>query len=302
MAKNTTLYFDQYLSAQDSGNELAEVTVCATNWDYMVSYSVTDCTETWNKCGQQVDCTTGAPLEAQHCTPYIKQALGCTPPAPPTPPSSGGGGGTTPPTPTPTPTINKILCGIFADIINKICKTEGGYVNNPNDKGGPTNHGIAWATWQEYSEKYLGVEPTLGNLINLTTADAQKIYKGEYWDAIYADQIQDGDMRYALADFYVNAKGNALKTLQRTLNQLGANVTVDGAMGSQTLNAINQANPVDLYNKFNDNRQAYYNRLCNSPNIPFADREKNKKNINGWTNRVNSFKDKTNNNMYNVNC
>jgi len=88
------------LSAQNSGNELPELSVCAHHFpDYMVSYSVTDCTETWNRCTQQTVCSTGEPIEALHCAPYIKQALGCTPPAPPPPPIPGGGGVITPPTP-----------------------------------------------------------------------------------------------------------------------------------------------------------------------------------------------------------
>ena len=39
----------------------------------------------------------------------------------------------------------------FKKISKIILRHEGGYVNRSDDKGGPTNHGIAWPTWQKYA-------------------------------------------------------------------------------------------------------------------------------------------------------
>ena len=196
--------------------------------------------------------------------------------------------------------INKALCGSFHDIINKIFDSEKGFWNDPI--GGYTNHGIKFSVWQANAQKYLGEAPTLENLQNLTTDQAELIYRGEYWNVVHAEQINDGDIRYAVVDFFINAYSGAIKTMQETLNQLGANVAVDGGMGSETINAINNANSVLLYNTYNQNRLAFYNYLCTNPRFAKAKRDKYQKNMNGWRNRVNSFKQKTSSNMYNVNC
>jgi lysozyme family protein len=68
---------------------------------------------------------------------------------------------------------------------------------------------------------------------------------------------------------------------------------VDGGVGSQTIAAINAANPIDLYNTYKSNRQNFYN------NIAANDPTQNKF-INGWTTRVNSFKNKLPNFFKNV--
>ncbi|MGV3593851.1 MAG: glycosyl hydrolase 108 family protein [Sediminibacterium sp.] len=96
--------------------------------------------------------------------------------------------------------------------------------------------------------------PTLYNLQHLTDDQTKTLYKKLYWDPIHADQIIDGDLRFLLFDFFVNSGGNAVKVLQRTINETGgAPVAVDGVMGANTLNAINAINPITLYNNFKSN-------------------------------------------------
>lgn len=70
----------------------------------------------------------------------------------------------------------------FKKISAIVLQHEGGYVNRANDKGGPTNHGIAWNTWQAYAMKDIGVEPTIENLKSLTADQAEKIYLKRYWE------------------------------------------------------------------------------------------------------------------------
>ncbi|HUS00805.1 MAG TPA: glycosyl hydrolase 108 family protein [Chitinophagaceae bacterium] len=203
--------------------------------------------------------------------------------------SCGCIGGTTGRTKCPPP------CNTFEFRVKSVLKTEGGFINDPKDPGGATNKGICWNTWQSSAMSILGINPTLQNLENLTEDQAMSIYKNLYWDKVNADNITDGDIRYLIFDFYVNAGGNSVKVLQRTLNQLGSNVSVDGAMGAQTLSAINSANKIDLYNTYKANRQAYYNNIV-------ANNPSQSKWINGWTNRVNSFINKSESFFSDVNC
>ena len=48
----------------------------------------------------------------------------------------------------------------FEDIIKVVLHAEGGFVNDPDDKGGATNHGV---TQQSYS-KFLGREATIDDV------------------------------------------------------------------------------------------------------------------------------------------
>ena len=96
-------------------------------------------------------------------------------------------------------------CNQFENRVKQVINAEGGFVDDPADSGGATNKGIAWKTWKNNAKSVLGVQPTLDNLKNLTDAQAKQIYRHTFWDAISADQINDGDVRYLLFDFYVNS-------------------------------------------------------------------------------------------------
>jgi len=117
-----------------------------------------------------------------------------------------------------------------------------------------------------------------------------------------------------LFDFHVNAGGNAIKVLQKTLNQLGSSLAVDGIIGQQTINEINNFdNQIALYNTFKSNRKSYYNSITENsinkyiakhPNASEAEIKSKtfKKFINGWINRANHFLDKTSTNYLYINC
>ena len=63
--------------------------------------------------------------------------------------------------------------------IQRILQREGGYVNNPNDRGGMTNYGISQRAY-----------PNL-DIANLTPEDAAGIYQRDYYDAIGADMLPE---------------------------------------------------------------------------------------------------------------
>lgn len=187
-------------------------------------------------------------------------------------------------------------CSTFDLRVDNVLDSEGGYVNNPDDKGGPTNRGIAWATWQENARSVLGVDPTLSNLQSLTEEGAKKIYEKKYWDRSGGYDINDGDIRYFMFDFYVNSGGWAVKTLQKSLNELnGISLVVDGAIGPNTLMAVNSSNSVELYNKLKEKRLDFYEKIVE--NDPTQEQF-----LEGWKNRLDEFEDKSETNSENVNC
>lgn len=61
-------------------------------------------------------------------------------------------------------------------ILGQIIRREGGFVNNPSDKGGPTNFGITQDTLSEY----LSRPATVDDVKNLSEGVAREIYRKEY--------------------------------------------------------------------------------------------------------------------------
>lgn len=67
------------------------------------------------------------------------------------------------------------------EIFNTILGKEGGYVNHPDDKGGPTNWGITQATARAHGYT--------GDMRNLTRQQAMDIYEADYWYGPRFDQV-----------------------------------------------------------------------------------------------------------------
>lgn len=117
------------------------------------------------------------------------------------------------------------------DIINATVKAEGGYVNDPSDKGGETNYGITVATAR--------ANGYTGSMRELPLQTAKDIYRNEYLvkpgfstfpSAIAAELFDTG----------VNmGPATATKFLQRAVNALqGSGLAVDGKMGPATRGAV----------------------------------------------------------------
>lgn len=126
------------------------------------------------------------------------------------------------------------------DIIDRVLKSEGGFVNNPNDKGGPTNFGITAARLGEWRK--LGRVATVAEVQALTEAEARQIYQAWYIDDPGFGQIADGYLRAVVVDSGVlyGTKRAAL-WLQQALG-----VAADGVIGGQTTTALQAATDMGL--------------------------------------------------------
>lgn len=124
-------------------------------------------------------------------------------------------------------------------VIENILSLEGGYVNNPADKGGPTKWGITENTARSHGY--------LGDMRDLTREQAYAILEQDYWIAPGFSKIAQYSEKLAfeLCDAGTNV-GPAWPSrwLQRWLNALNnqatkyADLTVDGKIGNQTLKAL----------------------------------------------------------------
>jgi lysozyme family protein len=162
-------------------------------------------------------------------------------------------------------------------MIDRVLEREGGFVDHPFDKGGPTNKGITLETLKDY----LGHAPTLAELRDLTTETARDIYFQKYMEAPGFGEISSDAIRELLFDAGVNSgPKNAVKMLQRTLNKmLSVPLDVDGVMGKKTIEAMQGQLIAKMVNGLLAQRLRFYADICrvNPRQTAFAA---------GWMNRV----------------
>lgn len=154
------------------------------------------------------------------------------------------------------------LMSTYDPALELLDEDEGGYVNHPLDKGGPTNRGITLATFR----RYIKANASIADLKAITNAQVKLIYKRGFWDTIHADELPAG-VDYAVFDFSVNSgPSRALKYLQISLQQMGLyKGEIDGLVGPQTLKAVGQAGPKKLIDLLCDYRQKFVRSLSNYP-------------------------------------
>lgn len=117
---------------------------------------------------------------------------------------------------------------------------EGGYVNDPRDRGGETNYGI--------SKKAHPKE----NISEMTIERAKEIYRMDYWLPCRCDVLPDA-LAVAVFDFAVNSSPKmAIKFLQGALG-----VKIDGIVGNQTIGAASRLPLRPVLKDYMDSRLAY---------------------------------------------
>jgi lysozyme family protein len=161
---------------------------------------------------------------------------------------------------------------------------EGGFVNDPADPGGATNKGITLKTFRACAKKLLSLEPTLDNLKRLTNAQAGVIYRALYWNKTGGDDTASQNLANIVCDFYVNAGTPATKLLQTILTGMGQTLTVDGAIGPASVQALQVVDQSEVYRLYKQRRIQYYEGLIQKKPTLAKFRK-------GWLKRVNSFPD-----------
>ena len=75
---------------------------------------------------------------------------------------------------------------LFKKALQFVLKWEGGYVNNPHDKGGATNKGITQSTYN-YWLKSQNLEPQ--DVRHITEKEVEEIYYKNYWLKAKCDKM-----------------------------------------------------------------------------------------------------------------
>jgi len=133
------------------------------------------------------------------------------------------------------------------DIIASKTALESGWVNDPRDRGGETNHGITKGKALEHKDALHHLFGWDCDMRSLTTEMAFYIYDKDYWQVLSLDEISIRSPIIAdkLFDFGINAGvKTAAKHMQGQLNLLNRqqrdyqDITEDGDIGGQTLGAL----------------------------------------------------------------
>ena len=153
------------------------------------------------------------------------------------------------------------------EIATEIVAREGGFVNDPDDPGGATNHGVTIHTLRR-----LGLDITGDNRVTvddvkcLTAAKAVQIFIEYYHQRPGLAALPD-TLQPSVFDMYVNAGANAVKVLQRLLTDMGFPCDPDGAIGPATIRAAQMAQdaaPSHLPDAYAIARRNYYYAIADA--------------------------------------
>lgn len=163
----------------------------------------------------------------------------------------------------------------YKKLIPIIKKWEGGFSNNPNDKGGATNSGVTLSTFRYY----YGKNKTAADLKKMTDEQWEHIFKDGYWNRWSADSIQSQSIANIVVDWLWASGVYGIKYVQKILG-----VADDGVVGNITITAINTyPNQKDLFGKIWARRKKHFDDIVKK-------NPKQKVFLNGWYNRLNSFR------------
>jgi lysozyme family protein len=116
----------------------------------------------------------------------------------------------------------------YDEALEQLLEHEGGYSDDPGDRGGPTKYGIT--IWD--ARAYWKPNATASDVRSLPLSVAKEIYRTKYWAKVDGDDLPAG-VDYAIFDYGVNSGiSRAAKVLQRLTG-----ATVDGVIGPKTVAA-----------------------------------------------------------------
>lgn len=136
----------------------------------------------------------------------------------------------------------------FARALEFVLAREGGLVDDKNDPGGTTKYGISAKAYPDLDIK------------NLTIAKASEIYRKDYWEPNWCDQLPYW-AAFAMFDTSINmGRHHAVCCLQKT-----AGLRDDGKLSSELLRTIKHLDPHDGLADYLSYRLVRYANLAGWP-------------------------------------
>ena len=123
-------------------------------------------------------------------------------------------------------------------MIDDILQREGGFVNHPNDRGGPTNFGITMRTLAAWRSP---PPIDISDVRSLKADEAKQIYSTNYYTRPKLDKLP-ARIQPVMFDMSINhGPATAVKLLQQFLKDNGWNCSVDGGIGDETIQCAQAA-------------------------------------------------------------
>lgn len=181
----------------------------------------------------------------------------------------------------------------FNRAVKYVIDNEGGFVNHPEDAGGPTKYGVTQKTLESWRK--LNYLPSL-NVEEITESEAAKIYYEWYWRKMDLDQVVSDVIATALLDTgVIRGTTKAIEYAQVVLNTYipleytekrnapvqPVGLDVDGIAGEEFFRRINHPQTTDesFIRKLEEKLRHGYIQIAH-------DKPNQKVFLQGWLNRT----------------
>jgi lysozyme family protein len=178
------------------------------------------------------------------------------------------------------------------DLAREIVIREGGYVHDPDDPGGATKHGVTIHTMRRLGLELTGDGQVDADDVRALDQDtAVTIFVRDYFQRPRLGMLPS-PLQPSVFDMYVNAGSQAVRILQRLLNEMEFDLVVDGRVGPITArlaHTAQQSAPDHLADAYGIARRNYYYALADArpPLRKYAQRNSGGKG--GWIRRAEEF-------------
>ncbi len=162
----------------------------------------------------------------------------------------------------------------YNDALAFVLRWEGGFVDDPHDRGGRTMKGVTQNVYNLWRASH--GQPT-ADVKGISSDEVAAIYSNDYWKKTRCNELQS-HIDLVQFDTAVNmGPVRAVKILQQAVN-----VDSDGDFGAQTQKACDICNPPDTVARYCSIRESLYRRFAQAPG---QDRF-----LVGWMNRLNALR------------
>jgi lysozyme family protein len=123
-------------------------------------------------------------------------------------------------------------------MIGDVIRREGGFVDHPADRGGPTKFGITQAALS----RQLGRAATAAEVEGLSLDQARQIYRRDYYQGPRIDRLPERIQPFVFDSAVNHGPGRAIAFVQQVCNLAGfGELVVDGVCGPLTIRAAHDA-------------------------------------------------------------
>ena len=155
--------------------------------------------------------------------------------------------------------------------LNFVLEREGGFVDDPVDRGGATNFGITQRVFTEWLARQ---RQSPASVRDITSSEVEAIYRANYWNLVRGDELA-APLDLVMFDCAVqHGVGRAIKFLQAAVM-----VEADGVFGPVTMRVTQDSPAVLVAARVMQTRKEFYAKII--ANDPTQKRFQN-----GWNNRM----------------